>query len=162
MFNRTQLAGRPFGVQTATDIRFCTNCKMATTFSDRDQHPAPLQGRVFDVQRSPDPVKDVVALYDEARMALSGGAASCAVLMFRKILMHVAVEKRAAPRLNFEQYCNYLKTQQVVGTPQHGLLDRIRNAGNQENHQVGRATPEEAGDLLRLVTLLIESIYFAD
>lgn len=81
--------------------------------------------------------------------------------MFRKILMHVAVEQGAGPKLSFVEYVRYLKDNGVVGKPQHALLDRIRDAGNTENHAIRRATLEDADDLLALVTLLIRSVYFS-
>ena len=102
-----------------------------------------------------------MTLYDEARMALSRRSPSCAVLMFRKLLMHVAVERGAEHGLKFIQYATYLKENHVVGEPQHALLDRIKQEGNQENHEITRATTEEAQDLLRLTTLLIQSVYFS-
>jgi len=81
--------------------------------------------------------------------------------MFRKILMHIAVEQGAQHGLTFAGYVTFLKTHAVVGKPQHGLLDRIRKDGNQENHEVVRATREQAVEILDLVTLLIRSVYVA-
>jgi hypothetical protein len=76
--------------------------------------------------------------------------------------MHIAVDHGAKEGSNFAQCVNHLKEENVVGMPQYTLVDRIREAGNQENHEVVRATPEEAEDLLKLVTLLIRSVYFSD
>lgn len=81
--------------------------------------------------------------------------------MFRKLLMHVAVEQGAKPGLKFVQYVEHLKDEGVVGKPQHGLLTRIKDAGNDENHDVRRASIDEARDLLDLTSLLIRSVYFA-
>jgi len=143
------------------DIRVCPDCGGATTFVRDEQYPRPLLGDGLNAQDKSDDVKLIVALYDEARMGLSQGASSCAVLMFRKLLMHIAVEQGAQPNLRFVEYVDYIKTQGVVGTPMHPLVDRIRADGNEENHEIVRATREKAEDLLMLVTLLIRSVYFA-
>lgn len=146
-----------------TDVRICTNCWIATTFLDRkNQLPGPIHGDNLDPRKKNDDTKLIVVLYNEARVALSQRAPSCAVLMFRKILMHVAVEQGAKPGLRFAEYVEYLKTNGIVGKPQYALLDRIRDEGNIENHEVRRASPEQAVDLLNLTTLLIRSVYFSD
>ena len=147
------------------DVRFCPSCRHATTFT-RDgagfefQIPGFLPGQGFDPSDKEDQVQTLVALYDDARWAMSTGAASCAVLMFRKMLMHIAVEKGAAKGLRFVQYCDYLIDENVVATPQHVILTRIKDAGNLENHAIRRAAGEEAEDLLALMTHLINGIYF--
>ena len=143
------------------DIRICNECAGATTFENEDQYPAPKLGERFDARQKSSDVQLVVTLYDEARMAVSQGAPSCGVLMFRKLLMHIAVEQGLAEkRPSFEQCCDYLRSRGIVGTPQHGLLDRIRVRGNAENHQIVRATIAEAQDLLSLTSLLVRSVYF--
>ncbi|NLE61804.1 MAG: DUF4145 domain-containing protein [Planctomycetes bacterium] len=143
------------------DIRVCPDCGGATTFVKDEQYPRPLLGEAFNAHDKPVDVQLVVDLYNEARMALSQGASSCAVLMFRKLLMHIAVEQGAGSGLRFVEHVDYLKSQGIVGRPMHGLLDRIRTDGNQENHEIVRATRERAEDLLTLVSLLIRSVYFA-
>lgn len=152
--------GRP--VSYDRDIRVCVDCGMATTFVKDDPYPRPMRGESMDARGKSDDIKLIVLLYDEARYALSQGAASCAVLMFRKLLMHIAVEQGAKSGQKFIEYVEYLKTQGIVGKPMHGLVDRIRTEGNEENHEVVRATDQKASDLLTLVTLLIKSVYFAN
>jgi hypothetical protein len=146
-----------------TDIRVCPECWIATTFLGRDrQLPEPILGDNLDARgKSPEAIL-VVALYNEARTAQSQGASSCAVLMFRKILMHIAVEHGAKAGASFKQCVNHLKDNSIVGKPQHALVDRIRDEGNDENHQIVRASSDQAADLLNLVTLLIRSVYFAN
>lgn len=143
------------------DIRACPDCGGATTFVRDEQYPKPLLGDSLDPRNKSRDVQLVIALYNEARVAISQGASSCAVLLFRKLLMHIAVEQGAKAGLRFVQYVEFLKDQGVVGKPMHGLLSRIKDDGNEENHEIVRATPEKAQDLLTLVTLLIRSVYFA-
>jgi hypothetical protein len=127
------------------DIRVCVQCGGATTFVKDEQYPPPLLGEAMDARQKSAEVKLIVVLYDEARHALCQGATRGAVVMFRKLLMHIAVERGAAKGLKFVQYCEHLKTTNVVGTPMHGLLDRIKDGGNEENHEIVRA-PREKGN----------------
>lgn len=147
----------------SSNIRACPECWYATTFvGEKHQLPAPRLGENLDASDKSDDVNMIVALYDEARIALSQDASSCAVLMFRKLLMHIAVEQGAKEDLRFVDYVKHLKNENVVGRPQHALVDRIKDDGNEENHEITRASPEHAKDLLNLVTLLIQSVYFSD
>jgi len=143
------------------DIRICPDCGGATTFIRDVQYPRPLLGDNLKYTGTSPDVETIVSLYNEARIALSQGAWSCSVLMFRKLLMHIAVEQGAKPGLRFIEYVEFLKTKGIVGTPMHGLLDRVRRDGNEENHEVVRATEDKAKELLTLVTLLIRSVYFS-
>ncbi len=155
-----QSGGSLLGASHSRDIRVCPACSVATTFVNGKQLPRPLTGERFDARGKSPEISLVVSLYDEARSAFSTGAASCTVLMLRKLLMHIAVEQGAKEGLRFEQYCEQLKSAGVVGKPQHGILDRIRKSGNMENHEIRMATDDEAADLLSLATMLIKSIYF--
>ena len=56
--------------------------------------PSPKMGK--EINGLPD---DVKALYDEARLCTSAHAYTAAVLVCRKILMHIAVEKKAEPNI---------------------------------------------------------------
>lgn len=163
-FTTDGYSGSPFsGGHKTTDVRICPQCWIATTFLDKgERFPEPLLGDNFDASNRDDGIKTIVSLYNEARIALSWGASSCAVLMFRKLLMHVAFAQGAKKGLRFVEYVDHLKNEGIVGKPQHAILDRIRKDGNQENHQIVRASPNQAGDLLDLVTLLIRSIFFTD
>lgn len=155
----------PTNAQNETDVRICTTCRCATTFVQGQQIPSPMPGRRFDYRRSKHSnsadVQLIVALYQEARRAMASNSNSCAVLVFRKLLMHIGVEQGADENRQFVYYTNYLKDEGIVGKPQHGILDRVKDAGNLENHEIRRASQDEATDLLSLVANLIESIYFS-
>ena len=98
-------------------IRVCPQCNAPTFFSDQGrQHPGALLGG--EVASLPD---DVRRMYDEARNALTVGAATGTVMLCRKILMHVAVDKGADKGLDFLKYVEWLAEQgwvppQGVGT----------------------------------------------
>ena len=156
----------PNSIRIEVDVRLCPRCRGATTFVydgvKGSQLPAPLLGKGFDASEKEEDIQLVIALYNDARNALSQDAGSCAVLMFRKLLMHVAVEQGAKEGERFVTYVQFLKDKGVVGRPQHKILNRIKDAGNEENHQIKRSEKDEANDLLDVVTHLIEGVYFLD
>lgn len=152
------------GVDARWDVRYCTHCYYATNLvvfcgDIRYQNPKPRLGESFRHPKNNEDVSIIINLYNEARSSMTQDCPSCAVLMFRKLLMHIAVQKQAKKDCSFQQYCDYLKNTNVVGKPQYDMLDRIKNAGNAENHEIRHATNEEAKDLIEIVTLLIKSIY---
>ena len=163
-FNRS-LENTDFGFPILIhEIRMCPRCYYASNIRYRAgklslQFPRPLLGEHFDAKSKSSEVQQIVNLYDESRKAISLGGSSCGVLMFRKLLMHIAADQ-GAPAGSFESYCEWLKTNNIVAKPQHSIPDRVRKAGNTENHEVRIATDEEASNLLDLVTLLIRSVYF--
>lgn len=153
------------GREAQFEVRLCTHCYEATNliiqYNDIVyQNPMPRYGKKFTPPQGNDDLSQIIGLYIEAQSALSQGCPSCAVLMFRKLLMHIAVEKKANVGLRFIEYCDYLKDNNIVSEPQFGMVDRIKNDGNAENHEIRKATNKEAQDLIKLVTMLIESIYF--
>jgi len=56
------------------EVRTCPQCWAATTFGAKEQYPKPLLGDSFDARDKSDDVKLIVALYNDARTALSQGA----------------------------------------------------------------------------------------
>ncbi len=152
------------GPSYSRDIRICPTCQYPTVFVDwkEEQVPLPLAGKRFSLNRDdPNDLKTIVHLYNQARFGLSRAGATGPVLILRKLLMHIAVQQGAVQKNTFAHYCDYLKTANIVSKPQHDLLERIRKSGNTENHEITVATDADANDLLSLMTLLIESIYFA-
>lgn len=120
-----------------------------------EQVPGPLAGRtikgITDV--------DVENLYDEARKALANGAPSAAVLVCRKLLMHMAVVKGAEENQGFTYYADYISDEHIVGEPFSGVVAHIKDQGNKENHELDVSSVAEATMLLRMVEFVLASIY---
>ena len=72
-------------------IRICINCHRPTYLEIEDQHPGVAFGNP--VQNLPE---DVSALYEEARACCAGSSYTAAVLVLRKLLMNIAVQKKAS------------------------------------------------------------------
>jgi hypothetical protein len=102
---------------------------------------------------------DVERLYGEARKALASGAPSASVMVCRKLLMHIAVEKGAEKNEKFAYYALYLLDQHIIGEPLAEAVKHIKNQGNKENHELDVSLPEDATALLKLVEFVLASIY---
>ena len=143
--------------QLRATAHICSSCGLPTVF-DRNggsQTPGPLVGA--DIAALPN---DVSALYSEARKALAGGAPSAAVMVCRKILMHVAVEKGADENKRFVEYVDYLSTKGWVPPVSGGeVLKFIKNQGNDENHRIQTSTSENAEALIKLMERFLGWVY---
>jgi len=137
-------------------IRICPRCKRPTFFdrSKNKQFPGSKHGNV--VNHLP---KDVGMLYEEARDAFSSNAPTCTVLAVRKLLMHVAVEKGAQPNQKFVEYVNYLEQNHLINPEASNWVDRMREKGNEANHEIKISAPEEATEMLDFMEMLLKMVY---
>ena len=95
-------------------IYICPHCDNATYFNMDPlgrliQNPAPLFGNPVD---SVPP--EVADLYKEARVCTGANAFTAAVLVCRKILMHIAVQKGDKKGKGFLEYVDYLSAKGYV------------------------------------------------
>jgi hypothetical protein len=140
-------------------ILLCTGCNRPS-FIEREGGtiarvtPSPKKGNV--VKGLP---SDVGALYDEARGSTGANANTGAVLLCRKILMHIAVEKGADKNLSFLQYVEFLAVKGYVAPDARGWVDYIRTKSNEANHELVLMTPQDADDLLTFTEMLLRQIY---
>jgi hypothetical protein len=85
-------------------VYLCSFCGKPTYFTiTGKQYPGAPFGNVVESLPS-----GVAALYDEARLCMTVNSFTAAVLTCRKLLMHIAVEKSAAPGQSFLHYVEYL------------------------------------------------------
>jgi hypothetical protein len=136
-------------------VRICPDCR-APTFFDRREAPHPSAPPGKAVEHVPNEVRTV---YEEARKSAAAGAYTAAVLVCRKILMHIAVEEGAEAGKNFVSYIEYLADQGFV--PPHGKdwVDYIRRRGNEATHEIVVMSKEDAWALIGFVELLLRFIY---
>jgi len=149
--------GTNFGFQTDNDYGFiylCGGCNRPTFFQGRDQTPAPIMGNM--VLHLPVDIED---LYNQARKCTQAQAFTACVLVCRKILMHVAVEKQAPLDLKFIQYVEYLADNGYIPPDSKPWVDKIRLRGNEAIHEIVLMAVEDALDLLSFVEMLLRIIY---
>jgi hypothetical protein len=101
----------------------------------------------------------IAALYNEARDVTSVGAFTATVMICRKLLMNIAVQKGAEPGLRFVQYVDYLVQKGYVPPNGKSWVDQIRDKGNDANHEIDLMTTSEAQTIIHFIEMLLIFIY---
>jgi hypothetical protein len=135
-------------------IRICSYCKQPTYFRPDAQFPSPAFGEP--VQNVP---ADVAKMYEEARNCTSANAYTAAVLVCRKILMHLAVAEGAPPNQSFKEYVDYLEGNNYLPPKGKGWVDHVRDKGNEANHEIVEMKKDDAELLITFVEMLLKFIY---
>jgi len=142
------------GAQVA-GIYICPSCGGPTFFQPTgEQYPDVAFGS--HVKHVPE---EVEKLYDEARKCTSSSAYTAAVMVCRKILMHLAVEQDAEKDKSFAYYVTYLSDKGFV--PPHGKhwVDHIRKKSNEANHEIVLMSRDDAKDIIIFIEMLLKFIY---
>lgn len=133
----------------------CPGCLDASVLSkDGLLFPSAPFGPV--IEGLPDAVNSA---YREARMCLAVNGFTACELVCRKILMHVAVEKGAAPGDSFNSYLTFLADQGYITTPMKGWVELIRKHGNQSTHKLSSPDKDRAESTLMFTAELLRLIY---
>jgi len=103
--------------------------------------------------------EDVAKLYEEVRSVTSAGAYTSAVLGCRKLLMHIAVGKGATAGESFIRYIEYLDQNHFTPPGRTPWVDRIRQHGNEANHEIVMMTNDDAQDLVAFSEMLLKFVY---
>jgi len=138
-------------------IYICPQCAAPVYFPDvrtDDYEPKSVPGN--NVNSSD---KNIDSLYTEMRECIGCGACTAAVMVGRKILMHVAVDFGAKPDLSFSAYVDYLYENHYVSQRASDWVDHIRKKGNEANHDIAIMDKKEATLLLQFVEMLLETNY---
>lgn len=137
------------------DIYICPSCGIPTYFQYTKQTPGALMGR--DVVNLP---VDISSIYDEIRDSIMSSNYTAAVLLGRKLIMHLAVDVAGAEEgKTFVQYIEYLKGSNYIPPNAEGLLDFLREQGNEKNHEIKLGTVEEAKKIIKFIESLLYFIY---
>jgi hypothetical protein len=137
-------------------VYICHRCT-GTTFFDIDNHQWPgvsFGNAVADIDD-----QGVAALYDEARGAFSASSYTATVLCCRKLLMHIAVAKKAPAGKNFVEYVQYLADHHYVPPDAKPWVDHIRTTGNEANHEIKISSRPEAEELISFCEMLLKIIF---
>jgi hypothetical protein len=139
----------------------CMNCRQPVTAYRGYVNGAPLP------LREPMGLPDVEAsAWWEARACLSVGAYTASVMMCRKILLHVAVTHGLQPidangrSPAFVQAIDHLEKEGLVTKIMRPWVERIKQVGNQANHELAAIGAADAFDVstftLQLLVLTFE------
>mgnify|MGYP001182325457 CR=1 FL=1 len=141
--------------ETVASIRICPYCNCPTfIIYDFVQIPGELPGHP--VTSIP---TEIDAVYEEARRSIASEAYTGAVLLFRKILMHMAVERGAPANASFAEYVDYLVQTGDVPSSAKSWVDFIRKRGNDATHKITVMEKQDALVLLNFVEMLLRILY---
>lgn len=106
--------------------------------------------------------------WSEVRDCLSVGASTAAVMICRKILLHLAVgaglpakdEKDRAP--SFVAAVTHLRSEGLITPKMVAWVDRIKDVGNEANHELQPIMPELALDVAQFTEQLLRLTYEMD
>jgi hypothetical protein len=106
------------------------------------------------------------AVWNEVRECLAVGAATASVMLCRKLLLHIAVTHGLAPKNPkgwapaFKDVVDHLESHGSVTKKMRPWVDRIKNVGNEANHELQPVSADDALDVAtftqQLLTLAFE------
>ena len=141
----------------------CINCGCAIVDNDGTVSPPakPL--------RAPAGVTGVeLAVWNEARSCLAVGANTAAVMMCRKLLFHIAVAHGLPPKNDkdraptFLEAVDTLEAEGLITKRMRPWVDRIKDVGNEANHEISAVQPEVALDVATFTEQLLRLTYEMD
>lgn len=137
----------------------CPVCLKGAVFDNGTMYPSAVPLRMPEGLPAADR-----AIWDEARACLGVGANAAAVMLCRKLLLHIAVasglpaknDKDRSP--NFLQSVEHLQAQGIVTVKMRPWVDRIKDIGNDANHEL---TPIARGDAMDVATFTLQLLVLA-
>jgi hypothetical protein len=119
---------------------------------------SPLPGE--EIKNLPEKIKPI---YGEIRKSMQCGCPNGAIMLMRKLIMHIAVEEGAEDGKSFESYIDYLSAKGIVPKKSKNKADSVRLLGNATNHEIENRTQGEAQNCFEFIELLLKVNYeFAD
>lgn len=144
----------------------CSYCNMPCLLDPKNR---PLFEST-DIQPVPNVPEDVDKVFREALSALSVSLFSSAVLLSRKLIMHLAFElgkdhfdaltqKNRGRTPNFVEYVGWLRDNHYIPPAGGPWVNEVVERGNDENHQLITATRDEATRIVKITRLLLAFNY---
>ena len=140
-------------------IYICPNCN-APIIIDDDEKQILLILPGKEINKLPE---NIGGIYSEIRKCMQSGCFNGAVMLMRKLIMHIAVEEEGEEGKKFIEYIDYLCDEGIVPKKSKSKADSVRTLGNSANHEVENRTPDEAQNCFEFIELLLRVNYeFAD
>jgi hypothetical protein len=137
-------------------IYVCHHCTNPTYFTQQGQQ---IPGAGFGAVVSGIDEPEIEVLYNEARRAHSASSYTAVVLCCRKLLMHLAVSKGAEEGLPFVKYVDFLDSNHFVPPGTRVWIDKIREKGNEANHEIVITSKPEAEEIISFCEMLLKILY---
>jgi hypothetical protein len=146
-------------VHSYSFIYICPNCNAPLILDDnKTEILLPLQGR--EINKLP---QNIETIYSEIRKCMQSGCFNGAMMLMRKLIMHIAVEEGDSEGKKFEEYIDFLCENGIVPKKSKNKADSVRTLGNSTNHEIENRTLEEAKNCFGFIELLLRVNYeFAD
>ena len=149
------VTGYENNVSSDMKIRICSHCENPTFFSNKHgQIPGAPFG--ITIQNLP---SNVEIIYDEARRCMAVSAYTSVVMLCRKLLMHIAVEKGADEDESFMYYVDWLESSGFIPPNGKAWVDYIRTKGNAANHEIEIIELQDAEKLITFIGMLMKFVY---
>ncbi|GAA3613415.1 hypothetical protein GCM10022199_16760 [Marihabitans asiaticum] len=107
-------------------------------------------------------------IWDEARTCFGASAYTAAVMLCRKLLLHVAVDKGLSPRNDkgrapsFKECVDHLESEGVITRSMLSWVDRIKDVGNEATHEINPLTKGDAEAVGAFTQQLLTLAYALD
>lgn len=142
--------GYQYMLSRSVDIYICPNCGQPTFSYNGILTPGSSYGSEI-----PNLPVTVESIYNEARSSYKAGAYTGVILICRKVLMNVAIDRGAKPNLKYIEYVDYLLNEGYVPPKSKQWIDDIRKEGNSATHDETSKNKIDAKKILDFVQMLL-------
>lgn len=80
-------------------------------------------------------------------------------MVTRKIIMNTAVSEGAKENLNFFEYIEFLDKENIIPRNAKPWLNKLREIGNEANHEIKHVKVEQAQDAIKFVEILLKNVF---
>ncbi len=98
-------------------------------------------------------------LFEESAMAFAAGAYTASSMVSRKILMVCACHEGDEEGKKFVQYVDFITDRVLVFPRAKDAIKRIKDIGNDANHEVCFVSREDAERALSIVRYMLTTVY---
>lgn len=153
-------------------LYFCNHCGRPT-FKDGLQNnelfPKKIYGKKIEL---PERYKEIKEAFEELRKCISVNAFTAAVMMGRKILTIITYnypetsneikKKIESGQIKFFECVVELKKIYALPAINHHLFDKIKNLGNDANHQLEQRSEKDAKEIYEAIELIMKTFEKAE
>lgn len=136
-------------------ILICPGCK-SPTYISRGGRQHPVKNIMKDIKHLPSELQE---LYKEVCDSFSVHAYTGASILARKMIMNIAIEKKAKENKKFVEYVEFLVNEAVVPQSTKKWLELIRKNGNDAAHKTHKASKEDTEKIINFLEILLRSVY---
>lgn len=155
-------SSQPTAVWSTQWLR-CVKCRRGSVLEGDVVYPT---SRPLRVPRGLPPID--LAVWEEARACLGVGANAAAVMLCRKLLFHIAVAHGLEPKKkndrapSFYEAVEHLEAEGLITKKMRPWVDRIKDVGNDANHELTPITAAQALDVANFTEQLLVLAYELD